>query len=113
MGSIDLNQWNHFAISHKGDLFRTYKNGTKVAEVKRPELFVRVSSDSLQIGKGQDGNFFEGYLDGMVITRGNAKYWDDFTPSTSAPTATTANKTYTGKHYMESAYKALKTICTT
>jgi len=113
MGSIDLNQWNHFAISHKGDLFRTFKNGVQVAEVDRPELFVRVSSDSLQIGKGQDGNFFEGYLDGMVITRGNAKYWDAFTPSTSAPTATTENKTYTGKHYMESAYKSLKTICTT
>jgi hypothetical protein len=112
MGSIDLNQWNHFAISHKGDLFRTFKNGVQVAEVDRPELFVRVSSDSLQIGKGQDGNFFEGYLDGMVITRGNAKYWDAFTPSTSAPTATTDNKTYTGKHYMESAYKSLKTICT-
>ena len=57
MGSIDLNQWNHFAISTKGNLFRTYKNGTQVAEVKRPELFVRVSSDSLQIGRGQDGNF--------------------------------------------------------
>ena len=112
MGSIDLNQWNHFAISHKGDLFRTFKNGVQVAEVDRPELFVRVSSDSLQIGKGQAGNFFEGYLDGMVITRGNAKYWDAFTPSTSAPTATTDNKTYTGKHYMESAYKSLKTICT-
>ena len=112
MGSIDLNQWNHFAISHKGDLFRTFKNGVQVAEVDRPELFLRVSSDSLQIGKGQDGNFFEGYLDGMVITRGNAKYWDAFTPSTSAPTATTEDKTYTGKHYMESAYKSLKTICT-
>jgi len=112
MGSIDLNQWNHFAISHKGDFFRTYKNGVQIAEVKRPELFVRVSSDSLQIGKGQDGNFFEGYLDGMVITRGTAKYWDAFTPSTSAPTATTANKTYTGKHYLESAYRSIKTICT-
>jgi hypothetical protein len=112
MGSIDLNQWNHFAISHKGDLFRTYKNGTKVAELKRPELFVRVSSDSLQIGKGQDGNFFEGYLDGMVITRGNAKYWDDFTPSSTAPAATTDDKTYTGKHYLESAYRSIKTICT-
>ena len=112
MGSIDLNQWNHFAISHKGDLFRTFKNGVQVAEVDRPDLFVRVSSDSLQIGKGQDGNFFEGYLDGMVITRGNAKYWDAFPLSASAPTATTENKTYTGKHYMESAYKSLKTICT-
>lgn len=113
MGSIDLNQWNHFAISHKGDLFRTFKNGVQIAEVKRPDLFVRVSSDSLIIGRGQGGNPFSGYLDGMVITRGNAKYWDAFTPSTSAPTATTANKSYTGKHYMESAYKALKTICTT
>ena len=112
MGSIDLNQWNHFAISHKGNKFRTYKNGVQVAEEDRPELFIRVSSDSLQIGKGQDGNFFEGYLDGIVVTRGAAKYWDAFTPSTSAPVATTSNKTYTGKHYLEGAYKALKTVAT-
>ena len=111
MGSIDLNQWNHFAISRKGQYFRTFKNGVAQQTDSRPELYVRVSSDSLQIGKGQDGNFFEGYLDGMAITRGNAKYWDNFTPSTTAPTATTANKTYTGTHYMESAYKTLKTIC--
>ena len=111
MGTIDLNQWNHFAISHKGDFFRTFKNGVIQQTDKRPELYVRVSSDALQIGKGQNGNYFEGYLDGMVITRGNAKYWDAFTPSTSAPTATTANKTYTGKHYMESAYKAVQDIC--
>ena len=113
MGTIDLNQWNHFAISHRGNQFRTFKNGVIQATVDRPELFLRVSSDSLQIGKAQNGNFFQGYLDGMAITRGNAKYWDAFTPSTSAPTATTANKTYTGSHYMESAYKTLKTICTT
>ena len=112
MGTIDLNQWNHFAISHKGDHFRTFKNGVIQQTDKRPELFVRVSSDSLQIGKGQGGNYFEGYLDGMVITRGNAKYWDAFTPSTSAPSATTAAKTYTGDHYLESAYKALKTVST-
>ena len=65
MGTIDLNQWNHFAISHKGDQFRTFKNGVIQATVDRPELFLRVSSDSLQIGKGQNGNFFEGYLDGI------------------------------------------------
>tara|TARA_B100000902_G_scaffold150407_1_gene146959 strand:- start:499 stop:5337 length:4839 start_codon:yes stop_codon:yes gene_type:complete len=112
MGLIDLNQWNHFAISHKENKFRTYKNGVQVAEEDRPELFVRVSSDSLQIGKGQDGNFFEGYLDGIVVTRGAAKYWDAFTPSTSAPVATTSNKTYTGKHYLEGAYKALRTVAT-
>ena len=112
MGTIDLNQWNHFAISHKGNYFRTFKNGVIQQTDERPELFVRISSDSLQIGKGQGGNYFEGYLDGMVITRGNAKYWDAFTPSTSAPSATTAAKTYTGDHYLESAYKALKTVST-
>jgi len=112
MGSIDLNQWNHFAISHKGDQFKTFKNGVIVTTVDKPELFVRVSSDSLQIGRGQGGNYFEGYIDGLAITRGTAKYWDAFTPSTSAPTATTANKKYTGSHYLESAYKAIKTIST-
>ncbi len=112
MGSIDLNQWNHFAISHKGDQFKTFKNGVIVTTINKPELFVRVSSDSLQIGRGQGGNYFEGYIDGLAITRGTAKYWDAFTPSTSAPTATTANKKYTGSHYLESAYKAIKTIST-
>ena len=110
MGSIDTGQWNHFAISHKGEFFRTFKNGVIQETDKRPDLFVRVSSDALQIGKGQGGNYFEGYIDGLVITRGNAKYWTAFTPSTTAPVATTENKTYTGKHYLESAYKALKTI---
>ena len=112
MGTIDLNQWNHFALTRKGKNFRTFKNGVIQNTVERPDLFVRVSSDSLQIGKGQGGNFFEGFIDGLVITRGTAKYFDAFTPSTSAPAATTANKTYTGKHYMESAYKSLKTIAT-
>jgi len=110
MGSIDTGQWNHFAISHKGEFFRTFKNGVIQQTDKRPDLFVRVSSDALQIGRAQGGNSFSGYLDGIVITRGNAKYWTAFTPSTTAPVATTENKTYTGKHYLESAYKALKTI---
>ena len=110
MGSIDLNQWNHFAVSRKGGKFRTFKNGTKVAEEKRDELYIRVSSDSMQIGKGQDGNFFEGYIDGFRINKGSAVYWDNFTPDTSAPSTITGSKVYTGKHYMESAYKALKTV---
>jgi hypothetical protein len=111
MGSINLNQWNHFAVSRQGGKFRTFKNGVKVSEATRDELYIRVSSESLYIGRGQGGNSFSGYLDGMVITRSNAKYWEDFTPSATAPTAQTGDKTYTGKHYMESAYKAIKDIC--
>ena len=112
MGSIDLNQWNHFAIVRKGESFRSFKNGVIQNTDTRPDLYIRVSSDSMQIGKAQDGNFFEGYIDGFRIVRGTALYFDAFTPSATAPTATTANRTYTGKHYMESAYKSLKTICT-
>ena len=111
MGSIDLNQWNHFAVSRQGGKFRTFKNGVKVAEATRDELYIRVTSESLQIGKGQNGNYFEGYLDGLAITRGATKYWENFTPSATAPTAQTGAKTYTGKHYMESAYKAIKDVC--
>jgi len=112
MGTIDLNQWNHFALVRKGESIRSFKNGVIQNTDTRPDLFLRVSSDSLQIGKAQNGNFFEGYIDGLRIVRGTALYFNAFTPSTSAPAATTANRTYTGKHYMESAYKSLKTICT-
>jgi len=51
MGSINLNQWNHFAVSRQGGKFRTFKNGVKVSEATRDELYIRVSSESLQIGK--------------------------------------------------------------
>lgn len=113
MGTINTNQWNHFALVRKGNNFRTFKNGAIQSTESRPDLFLRVSSDSLQIGKGQNGNFFEGYIDAFRIVRGTALYYNAFTPDSSAPTATTANKTYTGKHYMESAYKTIKTVCTT
>lgn len=111
MGSINLNQWNHFAVSRKGQFFRTFKNGEIVATDKRPEMFIRVSSNQMLIGRGQSGaNGFAGYIDGFAITRGVSKYWEEFTPSATAPVAETSAKTYTGQHYMESAYKALKTI---
>ena len=111
MGSINLNQWNHFAVSRKGQYFRTFKNGVIQNTDKRPELFIRVSSNQMLIGRGQSGqNNFVGYIDGFAITRGVSKYWEEFTPSATAPVAETSAKTYTGQHYMESAYKALKTI---
>lgn len=110
MGSIDLNQWNHFAVTRQGQTFRTFKNGTKITEVNRPDLYIRVNSDAMQIGKAQGGNFFNGYIDAFRIVKGTALYTADFTPDTSAPVATTAAKKYTGKHYMESAYKAFKDV---
>ena len=110
MGSIDLNQWNHFAVTREGQTFRTFKNGTKITEANRPDLYIRVNSDAMQIGKAQGGNFFNGYIDAFRIVKGTALYTADFTPDTSAPVATTAAKKYTGKHYMESAYKAFKDV---
>ena len=32
MGSINYGQWNHFAITRSGNVFRTFKNGTKQNE---------------------------------------------------------------------------------
>src|SRR6056300_1537177 len=78
MGSINLNQWNHFAVTREGQTFRTFKNGTKISEANRPDLYIRVNSDAMQIGKAQNGNFFNGYIDAFRMVKGTALYTADF-----------------------------------
>ena len=112
MGTVNLNQWNHFAVTRKGKTFRTFKNGTQVSTFDDAEAFIRVNSNSMSIGSAQGGNYFRGYIDDFRITRGTSLYNANFTAPTAELVKTTANKTYTGNHYMESAYKSLKTVCT-
>lgn len=63
---LNLNAWNHLAISYDGDLFRLYLNGAWAGEVKIGKKR-QPGRDGLAIGRRQDGSgdgyHFRGIVD--------------------------------------------------
>lgn len=126
MGSIDYGQWNHFAITRKGNDFFTFKNGVKQDEwrseksVKIPQPDVKSWAKmglNLSIGRSQISDYFYGYLDGIRITKGTALHNFNtdtgevtFPVPTSAPTVQSSQDNYTGIHYVETVLAALNKI---
>ena len=128
MGTIDYNQWNHFAITREGDHFYTFKNGvmqdswTSDRSIKIPQPDTRLwlsTGLDLSIGRSQGADHFYGYLDGLRITKGTARHNINsstgvvtYPVPTAAPVLETAQTNYTGKHYLETVLAALNRIAT-
>ena len=113
LGTIDYGQWNHFAITRKGNVFRTFKNGTKVTEWTSPKAITRSTRDGtlkFSIGRSQGSDYFKGYLDGLRVTKGSALYTSNFTPSTTELSTTSTTGLYNGEHYVESVYSAINKV---
>ena len=113
MGTIDYGQWNHFAITRKGNIFRTFKNGTKVSEFTSPKPITRNTRDGtlkFSIGRSQGSDYFKGYIDGLRVTKGTALYTADFTAPSSELSTTSTTGLYNGEHYVETVYSAINTI---
>ena len=122
LGDVANGQWVHRAITRKGNKFTTWENGTKVTEWSSDKTVKRVTRDAktggtdekasmkLSIGRSQQADYFKGYIDGLKITKGEALYLANFTPSSSAPTIDTTSNSYTGLHNVESVLNALKKI---
>ena len=113
MGTIDYGQWNHFAITRKGNIFRTFKNGTKVSEFTSPKPITRNTRDGtlkFSIGRSQGSDYFKGYIDGLRVTKGTALYTANFTAPSSELSTTSTTGLYNGEHYVETVYSAINTI---
>jgi len=76
MGAIDYLTWNHFAISKKGNIYRTFKNGIKISEVSS-DLIPYNSTNPIKIG--QDQNYFSGAIQSLRVSQ-KCKYVENFTP---------------------------------
>ena len=113
MGTIDYGQWNHFAITRKGNIFRTFKNGSKVSEFTSPKPITRNTRDGtlkFSIGRSQGSDYFKGYIDGLRVTKGTALYTANFTAPSSELSTTSTTGLYNGEHYVETVYSAINTI---
>lgn len=121
LGDKSVGQWVHRAITRKDNKFTTWENGVKVEEwfsdqtIKRTTRDAKTGGDqkaslNLSIGRSQQADYFKGYIDGLKVTKGQALYDADFTPSSSAPSIDDTVNTYTGNHNVESAYSAIKKV---
>ena len=117
MGTIDYGQWNHFAITRSGTTFKTFKNGVeqdtwqsskaiKISVADPASAYEKTALD-LSIGRSQGADYYYGYIDGLRLSKGIAKYTSNFTTPTSAPAIVNTNANYYGKHHIETVSSAL------
>ena len=86
--TIDIDSWNHVAVTREGDTIRTFLNGVEVYSGST-NRDAQLSGSNLFIGIGArlDSNLaFNGSLSDIRIVKGTALYTSGFTVPTSALT---------------------------
>ncbi len=84
---VNLGAWNHAAFVRNGNNLKIYLNG--VARYNNDFNYtINASTEPLLIGYPLNGgNYFNGYIDELRVSKGIARWTEDFTPPTSAYSA--------------------------
>lgn len=85
-GVTSNNTWHHFAVVRSGGTFTTYINGNAVCTSTAVSATTALYSGTLNwVGSlTYPGYRFSGYLDDFRVTRGIARYTQNFTPPQNA-----------------------------
>jgi len=85
--TFNTGQWYHVALSNYGLSLRCFVDGNQVGSAQTITVFT-TSTRPLYIGYNEDnggaGNGFNGYMQDVRITKGIARYTQNFTPPTAA-----------------------------
>ena len=99
VNAIPDTTWTHVAWQRNGSNMKMFVNGTAQTTNDNGSQTVQVgnSTTPLFIGAGiyNATHGWNGYIDALRIYKGVYKYWDNFTPDTTQPTAGTTNATGT------------------
>lgn len=83
-GTVNINAWNHVALVRSGTSFKGYLNGSSVmSETLSGSLYA--SGNPLIVAALHSENdtfttYYEGYIDELRISKGAARWSDNFTP---------------------------------
>ena len=80
--SLVLNQWSHVAATRSGNLWRIFINGEEKGSVSS-SITPYTRAGTTNIGGDTNTNYFTGYIDDLRITKGIARYTENFTPPTT------------------------------
>jgi hypothetical protein len=80
-GTIQINVWQHVAVTKSGTAFKMFKDGVVVASATQSHT-MQDGTGALEIGDVSDGGThdYAGYIDDLRITKGYARYTANFTP---------------------------------
>jgi hypothetical protein len=86
LGNINLNAWNHIAVSKSGSSIRTFLNGVLQATITFAGTFAG-TYDRCWIGDTSLNSNYNGLFSNIRVVKGTALYTANFTPPTTALTA--------------------------
>ena len=85
LGPSTINKWNHIAASHNGTTLKMFLNGNLLGEstIAVSDMYTNLITIGC-MSWNNPGEFFNGYIDDIRITKGVARYTANFTPPTEA-----------------------------
>ena len=83
--ALSTGTWYHIAVCKSGSSTKMFVNGTQAGSTYTDTNTYVAGANRPRIGSGGDvaGNYFNGYIDDLRITKGVARYTANFTPPTS------------------------------
>ena len=87
-GSLQTNQWQHCAVTRSGNTINVWLNGSKGAD---HTIVGTMQNSTVNVdigGNVASGGYADGKISNLRLTKGQALYTSNFTPSTSALTTT-------------------------
>lgn len=88
--ALSYDTWHHIAAVRSGTSFKLYVDGSSVGTPGSEASALMSVTNSLYIASDGGGGSLNGYLDDIRITKGVARYTENFTPPT-APHLNAAN----------------------
>ena len=84
-GTLTTNSWQHIALTRSGNVFRIFINGTQTYTVTNSLSLTNVNNRLTVGGRTVGGGqYFNGYIDDVRVTRNFARYTSNFSPAASA-----------------------------
>lgn len=75
--------WYHFALVRTGNDFKVYQDGVQIGTTVTDDSEVQNIAAALDIGRWSgDGSYLNGHIDELRISKGIARWTNDFTPPT-------------------------------
>lgn len=91
--AVPTGQWSHIAWVRSSGVITTYVNGVADATTKTDSAILTPTNFRIGAAVGTPNAYFDGYLDDIRVTKGVARYTNNFTPPTSDLTNTVPSGT--------------------